>query len=82
VHYTELFVGFVGRSLTKPAQIVDIFLSAWDFSLHTYFRAVKDWYLCRCRSASFPTHGFLWICPILTLYYSHFPPCVLRADEI
>ena len=32
VHYTELFVGFVGRSLTKPAQIVDIFLSAWDFS--------------------------------------------------
>ena len=32
VHYTELFVGFVGRSLTKPAQIVDIFLSTWDFS--------------------------------------------------
>ena len=32
VHYTELFLGFVGRSLTKPAQIVDIFLSAWDFS--------------------------------------------------
>ena len=32
VHYTELFIGFVGRSLTKPAQIVDIFLSAWDFS--------------------------------------------------
>ena len=32
VHYTELFFGFVGRSLTKPAQIVDIFLSAWDFS--------------------------------------------------
>ena len=27
VHYTELFVGFVGRSLTKPAQIVDIFSS-------------------------------------------------------
>src|SRR5699024_12598647 len=32
LHYTELFVGFVGRSLTNPAQIVDIFLSAWDFS--------------------------------------------------
>ena len=32
VHYTELFIGFVGRSLTKPAQIVDIFLSTWDFS--------------------------------------------------
>ena len=32
VHYTELCFGFVGRSLTKPAQIVDIFLSAWDFS--------------------------------------------------
>ena len=31
VHYTELCFGFVGRSLTKPAQIVDIFLSAWDF---------------------------------------------------
>ena len=31
VHYTELFIGFVGRSLTKLAQIVDIFLSAWDF---------------------------------------------------
>ena len=27
VHYTELFVGFVGRSLTKPAQVVDIFSS-------------------------------------------------------
>ena len=32
VHYTELLYEFVGRSLTKPAQIVDIFLSAWDFS--------------------------------------------------
>ena len=32
VHYTELCFGFVGRSSTKPAQIVDIFLSVWDFS--------------------------------------------------
>ena len=61
VHYTELCFGFVGRSLTKPAQIVDIFLSAWDFFLYVHFRAVKDRYLSRYRSASFPTHGCLWI---------------------
>ena len=49
VHYTELFVGFVGRSLTKPAQIVDIFLSAWDFSCVFISERPKT---C-CRSAFF-----------------------------
>lgn len=52
VYYTELFLGFVGRSLTKPAQFVDIFLSAWDF-MRVYFRAAKGRYLFCCRSASF-----------------------------
>ena len=28
---TALFVGFVGGSLTKPAQLVDIFFAGWDF---------------------------------------------------
>ena len=49
VYYTELFLGFVGRSLTKPAQFVDIFLSAWDFSCVFISERPKT---C-CRSAFF-----------------------------
>ena len=46
VHYTELFVGFVGRSLTKPAQIVDIFY------LYGIFHVCS--FPCGQRQVSFP----------------------------
>ena len=82
VHYTELFIGFVGRSLTKPAQIVDIFLSAGIFHICSF--------LCGQRQVSFPlpfgfflpAHDCHLTCPILTFYYSYFLPCVLWANEI
>ena len=46
VHYTELLVGFVGRSLTKPAQIVDIFY------LYGIFHVCS--FPCGQRQVSFP----------------------------
>ena len=83
VHYTELFVGFVGRSLTKSAQIVDIFSSIIGvFFTHLSSYSQRQVSFPLPFSLFLPAHDCHLTCPILTFYYSYFLPCVLWANEI
>ena len=83
VHYTELSFGFVGCSLTKPAQIVDIFSSIIGvFFTHLSSCSQRQVSLPLPFSLFLPAHSRHLICPILTLYYSYFLPCVYRGKHL